>query len=271
MPLYQEFYQMRTKNSFITLIFMCLTIKVMAFEQVHYGDGAKDVVVNSQEPSLLMFPSPPIARVCHPSGVVDFFPIEESGNEMNPTLSSVEWNLNQSKTISDSTERMLKLRPYQDSQVTLCDIKLANSETVTLRFKTSSLIKRPSIEFVNVFSNQAKNIKKYDNDSLEIFQKLLSGGELFNFYDMTTSKDDPILKTTVLAKYAITYIGTDREKYKVWKVRVSPKAKAITESKLKNVKLNQIHFSAWKKGKELYLFILSSNDISTEELMEKLP
>lgn len=262
---------MRTKNSLITAIFFSLTVKVMAFEQVHYGDGTKDVIVNSQESSLLMFPAPPIARVCHPSGVVDFFPIEEGVPEANATLNSVEWNLNQTKVSSDSTERMLKLRPYQDSRTTLCDIKLANSETATLRFKTSSSIKRPSIEFVNVFSGKTKNLRKYDNDSLGVFQKFISGGELFDFYDVTTSKDDPASKTTTLAKYAIQYVGTDREKYKVWKLQVSPKSNSIIQTKLKNVQLNQIHFSAWKREKELSLFILSSNDISTEELMEKLP
>ena len=263
---------MRTKNSLITAIFFSLTVKVMAFEQVHYGDGIKDVVVNSQESSLLLFPAPPIARVCHPSGVVDFFPLEEEPTqETNPTLNTIDWNLGQPKSANDSMERMLKLRPYQESQTTLCDIKLANSETVTLRFKTSPQIKRPSIEFVNVFSNKNKRENKFNNNSLEVFQKFLSGGELLDFYDVTTSKDDPITKTTSLGKYAFTYIGTDRENYKVWKLSVIPKSKSLTQARLKKVKLNQIHLSAWRNEKDLCLFILSSNDISTEELMEKLP
>lgn len=274
---------MHLKSSLLTIIFFCLTVKVMAFEQVHYGDGIKDVTVNSQEVSLLMFPSPPIARVCHPSGVVDFFPIESSESEPNPTLNSVDWNLGNAKSPSDGTERMLKLRPYQDSQSAMCDIKLSNNEVVTLRFKTSSSIKRPSIEFINVFSSKSKIEKRYDSDSLKTFQNLISGGELFDFYDITTSKQDPVSIRTSKAKYEITYVATDREKYKVWTLTVTPLKNASLFPELKNVHLNQLYFSAWKnilksstraewkEEQPIQLFILSSNDISTDEILEKLP
>lgn len=274
---------MQLKSSFLTLTFFCLTVKVMAFEQVHYGDGVKDVTVNSQEASLLMFPAPPIARVCHPSGVVDFFPIESGESEPHSTLSSVDWNIGNTKVMSDGTERMLKLRPYQDSQSALCDIKLSNNETVTLRFKTSASIKRPSIEFVNVFSNKSKKEKRYDGDSLHVFQNLISGGELFDFYDITTSKTDPVSKKTSKAKYEITYVGTDREKFKAWSLTVIPFNSAPAFPELKNIQINQLYFSAWKnvmsstirpgwkEEKPIHLFILSSNDISTDELLEKLP
>ncbi len=274
---------MQITSKILTLSFLFLVTKAMAFEQIYYGDGIKDISVNSQEPTLLIFSSPPIARVCHPSGVLDFFPIENNDSEPTQTLNSVEWSHNSEKSDSDGTEKMLKLRPYQDSQTTLCDIKLANNETATIRFKTSSTIKRPSIELVNVFSPRPRKERTYDQNSLQIFQNLISGGELFDFYDITTSKDAPISKTSDLARYEVAYVGTDKEKYKVWIVKTVPTKKMAFNPTLQNVQLNQLYFSAWKllssnskkdiwePSNNLKLFILSSNDISTEELLEKLP
>lgn len=274
---------MQLKNNLMTLLFFALTANVMAFEEVYYGDGIKDVTVNSKEPSLLVFPSPPVARVCHPSGVVDFFPVETGEMESNTTLNSINWNQTTAKLTGDGTEKMLKLRPYQNDETTLCDVKLANQETVTLRFKTSENIKRPSLEFVNIFSKEARKERRYETDSLNVFQRFVSGGELFDFYDITTSKSDPVSKSTRKALYEITYIGTDRERYKVWGLRATPSGNSLHLPELKNVQLNQLYFSAWKSGKgatvkpswvedqPVSLFILSSNDISTEELLEKLP
>lgn len=274
---------MRLKNNLWTLLFFTLTVKVMAFEQVYYGDGIKDVTVNSQESSLLFFPSPPVARVCHPSGVVDFFPIETEDVESNASLNSINWNQATSKLAGDGTEKMLKLRPYKNGETALCDVKLANQETVTLRFRTSESIKRPSLEFVNIFSKEAKKERRYETDSLNVFQRFVSGGELFDFYDITTSRLEPVSKTTSNALYEIAYVGTDREKYKAWNLKVIPSKGATSTPELKNVQLNQLYFSAWKshkgltakpswvKNKQVSLFILSSNDISTEELLEKLP
>jgi len=274
---------MQLKNNLLALLFFILTVNVMAFEQVYYGDGIKDVIVNSQEASLLVFPSPPVARVCHPSGVIDFFPVETDEMDSSTTLNSINWNQSMHKTTGDGTERMLKLRPYKNGEVTLCDVKLANQETVTLRFKTSETIKRPSLEFVNIFAKQAKKERRYETDSLNVFQGFVSGGELFDFYDITTSKSDLVSKSTSKGRYEIAYIGTDREKYKVWQLKVTPLKRSSHLPELKNVQLNQLYFSAWKstrgagvkprwvEDQPIGLFILSSNDISTEELLEKLP
>ncbi|MBY0517491.1 MAG: hypothetical protein K2P81_11310 [Bacteriovoracaceae bacterium] len=274
---------MKLKNKIMTLVVLMVVAKAQAFEQIYYGDGIKDVLVNSQEPSLLVFPSPPIARVCHPSGVVDFFPIENTEQDQIQSLNSLEWNQTTSgKATGEGTERMLKLRPYQDSQSTLCDIKLANKETATIRFKTSPSIKRPSIEFINVFSKASRKEARYSNDSLQVFQNFISGGELIDFYDITTSKESPVSKKTKLALYEVSYIGTDRDKYKVWRINTIPQRDSTSLPELQKVQLNQLYFSAWKslKGhskaqwdedKPLSLFILSSSDISTEELLEKLP
>lgn len=273
---------MKLKSKILSLIALFVAAQGLAFEQIYYGDGIKDVLVNSQESSLLIFPSPPIARVCHPAGVVDFFPIENEMPDQVQSLNSLEWNPPHERVGADGTDRMLKLRPYQDSQTTLCDIKLANKETATIRFKTSSNIKRPSIEFINVFSKSSERVRRYGQDSLQVFQNLASGGELIGFYDITTSRDAPVTRKTLLASYEIAYLGTDRDKYKAWLLNVTPFKDTPTPPDLQKVRLNQVFYSAWKphkalskaswvKGQVSTLFILSSNDISTEELLEKLP
>lgn len=274
---------MKLKNKIMTLLVLMVAAKGQAFEKIYYGDGVKDVLVNSQEPSLLIFPSPPIARICHPSGVVDFFPIENTEQDQIQSLNNLEWNHPTSaKSNGEGTERMLKLRPYQDSQSALCDIKLANKETASIRFKTSLAIKRPSIEFINVFSKTSAKDARHNTDSLRVFQNFISGGELINFYDITTSKESPVSIKTNLALYEVVYIGTDREMYKIWKVKTTPQKDFSNLPELQKVQLNQLYFSAWKplkrhtkaqwiEDKPLDLFILSSSDIATEELLEKLP
>lgn len=283
MPPFQEIYQMHLKNKILTLVCFVITVKVSAFEEVYYGDGIKDVVVNSQETSLLVFPAPPVARICQPSGVLDFFPLENDDLNENLNLNNMNWSESSSHKIDDGLEKMLKLRPYKDGESTLCDIKLSNKETVRIRFKTSQSIRRPSIELVNIFSKEAKKERRYDVESLEIFQKLVSGGELLDFYDITTSKTDPVSKSTSKGNYELSYVGTDRERFKVWNIKVKATLKLDLLPELKNVQLNQLYFSAWKaiqnplmkprwiEGSEFNLYVLSSNDISTDEMLEKLP
>lgn len=275
---------MLTTNKFSIILSVFISLNASAMDRIYYGDGIKDVLVNSQDPTLLLFPSPPIARICHPSGIVDFFPIENPEDVTATTLTNIEWGNTKTAPEGNLTEKMLKLTPYKESQTTLCDIKLATNETVTVRIKPVANLKRPAIEFQNVFSLPPKReLSSYDQTSLEVFKRILTGGELVEFYDITASKDLPVSVTSKIAKYEVLYIGTDKDKYKAWIIRANFKTEILTPPILKGVKLNEIFFSAWKPLQGIYsqtkwkrdettgLFILSSNDLSTEELLEKLP
>lgn len=275
---------MQKINSFLILL-ISFSVNSYALEKVYFGDGVKDIFVNSHESTLLLFQSPPIAKVCQPNGVIELFPIESKDEVDTMTLSQGAdlMGMMKEKSSSQQIELMLKLTPYRENQITSCDIKLVSGETVSVKFKPISTLRRPLIEFENIFSKSSQSkMNSSSSDSLEVFQQFSTGGELLSFIDLTPLTSNKTARSE-LARYEILYLGTDREKYKAWIFKVISAKPAKDLPLLKNIKVNEIFYSLWAKdtplkpmsqleiGQEVKLFILSSSDITPEEMMRKLP
>ena len=68
--------KMKKTKIFITLFFSFYSLMVGAVEKFYFGPHPRDLEINSKEETLFIFPSPPIAQVCHPSNIVQMLPVE---------------------------------------------------------------------------------------------------------------------------------------------------------------------------------------------------
>lgn len=274
-----------------SLAAIVVSTTAMSYDKIYYGDGARTVVISSKESTLLIFPSPPIAKVCHPDSVVDLVPIENENELQHMGISQgsdllTAMNNQQEKSrpqTSNSIDFMLKLSPFQTKASSKCDIRLANRDTVTVVFVTNPDTRRPLVEFESIFK---RNIKKEDvlttEKPLEIFSDFLMGGHLSGFIDTTESHNDLSSKTSI-STYTIVHSETDKEKFTLWKIRVVPRKSLDSIPPLRNVRINELHFSSWvnKKSKrtalslledrEVDLYIMTMQDTTATELLEKLP
>ena len=262
-----------------------------AYDKVYYGDGAKTIVVSSKESTLLVFPSPPIAKVCHPDGVIDLFPIEDENELQHMALSGQGGDLLSAMNAPEKSNAqkenpidfMLKLSPFKLKETSKCDIRLANRDTVTVTFVTDSETRRPIVEFESIFKKTQKketNIKSYL--PLDLFRDYITIGHLNGFIDTTEANQEYTAKTSS-ASYTIENSETDKEQYKLWKIKVSPRRGASSIPSLRNVRINELYFSAWidpktaqtaskfDEDKNVHLFIMSMNDMTSSEILEKLP
>jgi len=273
------------------MLLMIFALTSEAYDKVYYGDGAKTIVVSSNESTLLVFPSPPIAKVCHPDGVIDLFPIENEEELQHMALSGQGADLlsamNGPEKSKSQTENpidfMLKLSPFKLKETSKCDIRLANRDTVTVTFVTDSETRRPIIEFESIFKKTQKKIGPSKTHlPLDMFRDYITVGHLNGFINTIESHNKYSTKTPH-ASYTIEASETDKELYILWKLRVIPYKDSSSIPPLKNVRLNELYFSAWINPKSsqtankldedqaIHLFIMSMNDMTSSEILEKLP
>lgn len=248
-----------------------------AQEIFYFSDHARDLEVSSNSETMLSFPSPPYARVCQPSGILDLYPIEsaddlesvslplgfqDSGSKGLPLTGDSPQKVNAS-TDSELTASHLKLIPKKTSGSAVCAIRLSNEQVINVRFILNDLVSKPLIEFRSLLE-KARSGSAYNETlgPINIFRAILSGGDLAFLVDDTptllTSNDStkngieilhskPFTKSTPLASYRLEYVGTDKDLYKAWRFEGLAEKEIATSQDLRNVKIGELYFSAFQR------------------------
>lgn len=279
--------------SIIIMVFMSSTLR--AEFKFLFGDKPRVLEVNAFEKTLLSFPSPALTQNCHPGRVVALDVLErlEEATQIVPqtsgvsfmekirAASQVESGLRKSDQSErgDEVARLLRLTPLRQSGSTTCAIKLVTGDTVMVTFVLSATVQRPVVEFENISSASSPAKISAKLGGINIFRDLLSGGDLTYLIDIT-----PVFgrsHNTENAKYKLSYLGTDNENVRAW--RLHGEAKTSFEAPLfLDAPMGQLLFSAWKssdrqnprkleQGMGFSLYLLTTADIQIEEVLIKLP
>lgn len=286
-----------TRESSI-LALMLASFESHGQEIIYYGEEPKTVDVFAGGESLMIFPSPPFARVCQPSGVVDMEPVADAKElERHLVPRGIHYqDLDLSKAASsaikeeDRLSYVLKLVPKRKKGAGHCSITLANNDIVNLVFRLSDKVFRPIIPLRSIYDKTAKDGRITDLlDAGDVFKSALRGGKPDFLADVTphSEKGKRLTKYTKTASYVLAYVGTDKLNYKLWTIH-GRTYRTVKSPFLNGVGVNRIYYSSYrpideakggmpvktflpKKDQKFQLHILSVPDLDYERVWEMLP
>jgi hypothetical protein len=203
---------------------------------------------------------------------------------------------------SDLAARHLKLLPKRTAGTTTCAIRLSNEQVINVRLTLSKMVNKPIIEFRSIMEKaKAGAALSQALGPINLFRAFVSGGDVAHLADETpagssnngpgeSEKSDHLRKSTSLASYSLVFVGTDKDLYKAWRFEGTAISDFSAAQAIRNAKLGEFYFSVFRergaslgqktqtntrpsfqKGQGFLFFVLSRSDISTQEMMEKLP
>ena len=258
-----------------------VTQSAMAYtpEVIYYDNHAREVVLNANSQTLMVFPAPPVGYNCHPKAV-KLQPLQSlneasaylGGTGRDEYLDRLRGNQQskQEEANNELVDSMLLLTPFRRVSTT-CAVKLSNGDTVAFNAKLSSETIRPAVEFRNVVERSDK-LSSYIQDIgyLEFFKNFVSSKKI-NLINITPKKLEKYTKSTY---YKVSYLGTDKKSIRAWKVYFYAR-KNMTKYHFKPKSFGDVLFVSWpkksfKKTEKNYLYVLTSHDITHSEFMEYL-
>jgi len=261
------------------LLLLALSSKIFAAELFYFGSKPRVLELNDSNPTDLLFPSPAITPNCHPQNVINLTVMDSLSNVHSLNLPQGMNYLNQKGADSiELLDRFLKLTPLVVGGSTTCEITLANGEIVPVTFQLKKYIRRPIVEFKSKFQVKAKLDENFGGmKALKIFKELTQGQPVY-FMDVTD--ENKLISHSQIAAYEMEYVGSNSA-FKGWVISGSTKKSMFSETKLRNVKIGDLYFSAFKaptrkkkqikRGEKFKLYILSRGDLSARELKGYLP
>jgi hypothetical protein len=164
------------------------------------------------------------------------------------------------------------------------------------------MVNKPIIEFRSIMEKaKAGAALSQALGPINMFRAFVSGGDLAFLADETplgsgnfgpgeTARSDHLRKSTALASYALVFVGTDKDLFKAWRFEGTAARDFSAPQTIKDVKLGEFYFSVFRqqagssppkmpvsprptfrKGDSFVFFVLSRSDITTGEMMGKLP
>ena len=271
------------------IIFMLIPCVCLGVERVYYTPESREIDISNSSDTLLSFSAPPITAICQPSNMVNISEIEKA-SEVSAITVPLGVNFSEGGENSqggiagpgaDYLSKLLKLVPIQKTGKANCSIKLTNGENISIIFSLSDNIGRPIIEFNNIYSKNIKGISGTGLNGIDLFRQFARGNPTM-LTEITPGTFENTSRSTEIGKYKLEYLGTDNQNFKAWRFSFYAKESGKKLSKLKNVSVGEIYYSAWvnnekiitesqsSKGKNVYLLILSRNDVTIKEMLEKL-
>ena len=248
----------------------------LAQEIYYFSDRPRDLEVSANSESLLTFPAPAYARVCQPSGAVDLYPIENTGELDNfmvpmgmqsPGAKGLPMTGEQSPGNVGNSEpemlaRHLKLVPKKTSGAAVCAIRLTNEQVINVRFVLNQMVSKPMVEFRSILEKAKSGaVISQALGPLNLFRAFVSGGDIAFLAEDTPSESSPdatmskhdsaqrsrsLSKSTSLGTYRLVYVGTDKDLYKAWRFEGTAEKDFAPSQGLKDVRLGELYFSAFQ-------------------------
>lgn len=273
-----------SKHSLIyKLLVLCLPCSGFADSTHYYNDAVRDEEISSEDETLLVFPSPPLAAVCQPTGVVELNLANSIDNisKSKPSFGDLDAATCAAKGTCKTTSRDTALArmlsavpkdPYKTK--TTCSFRLSNNESFSVNFLLKTNMHKPKVEFKNLFENQDTSGEVTKSlGGMNVFRSLLNGENPTYLVDLTkivVNGDGPATRGTLRTKnstYKLTYHGTDKTRFSAWRYKVSGK---FPFEPLTSKKIGLLLYSAFVESKH-ELVLLTRHDVSAREIEALLP
>jgi len=270
---------------------LCVT-RSIAGDKIYYHHSTREISISNSDETLLVFQAPPVATICQPQNILELYAVQNIGEIHSLTVpqgASLMESLSDSNSESqnqDMLPKLLKLVPSKNDGKTTCAIKLANHDTVNIKFSLNQNTFRPILELESIFGRKnhlEENISVGRKDAHELFKQLVVGGELTYLSDVTPSKIAPKTYTKKNARYKFHYIGTDSKAFKAWIIEFKSRYTQEVPHFLTNTQMGDIYYSVFKYPKNfttpnkvgpqevLNILVLSRHDLEINDMLERLP
>jgi len=263
-------------------IALCLNLNAHADSTHFFHETVRDEEISSDDETLLVFPSPPLAAVCQPTGVIElnlansvdnFTKSKSSLSDLDAATCAAKGTCKTS-TLDSSLARMLSAVPKDPYKTkTTCSFRLSNNESFSVNFLLKSNMHKPKVEFKNLFENQDTNGDVTKTlGGMNVFRSLLTGENPTFFVDLTKivgKGDGPATYKTLRTKnstYHLLYYGTDKTRFSAWRYKVSRQLPIEPLSK----KIGFLLYSAFVQKKN-ELILLTRHDVTVREIEALLP